>query len=769
MLKAARETCAFIRRELLQGRPSLPVVMLAGLGVGFGTFSMSLGRVYTGESLPYRDSRRLALITLVDAAGHERGLSLGQIKVLQDAELFTGVAAYRPGRVHRLLTPGEAVAVPSVFVTKNLFDVFGVDGPRRSEWNSYDGHDDVPIVRAAREEQRLPFGIGTWLERQDGGRVLVAGASDPSFFLPRREHAAVYEPIVADQPTTDTHTVVARLAATTQAGGALDARMSVLLSDATQVKARSRSLHSFLTDRTTRLGHGVWTLGFLVVLGAAANLSNLLFAATLQGARNYSTRAALGATPGYLASTLFGGAAVQALFAAAVAAATAWALALTWSQIVPADLRLLGSARFGPSEWVLVALGSAFVVGGASVMSSVAIVRIATAPLSSGRYSGTGSGSIIRRSQIAAQVCTALVMFGACGVASSHYVRLATAETGIASDLHVVSVSYRFDKQGDALRSQVLDTLRSLRAQLGPERAAVLIGTLFDNTNMGAFVSGPRGESLPVSLKYVSGRAIEIGGVEILAGRALNDADEPWEAGVVSRSLARQFASSPSEALGQQLRTPARVISVVGVVDDIKDVSVDAPATPTLYVPLGRLATRALVHYLLDAPEHNLSGRVGPLLRKHDPHAIVVGDETVRDKLASAMGTQRAAFLFSALFSVFAGGLVAAGVASTVSFIVARRRREIAVRLALGAGRGHIYSVLGRDVIVGAGCGLALGVFCTQQLIAFTNSFFTTPVSVGPGDTLASVLLISAIIAGAAWVPIRRVIAVPIATAVHAE
>ncbi|CAN5800314.1 hypothetical protein BH18ACI5_BH18ACI5_13540 [soil metagenome] len=752
--------------EAIRGRSLTWIVFLAGCATGFASFAFALGRVYAGQALPYVNPERLILVRLLDSAERERGLSISQYRLLeQQTHLFEAVAAHRPGAVLRLQTPIEPVAIISVAVSRNFFRVLGVDLSVVPEWETYRGKGDLPLVLGTRGQTQLPFPPGVRLERQGGARVLLAGRTDRSFVFPTlRATGAAYQPLVLDEATTDTLTVIARLRPSVTLGSALDAELSGLFAGYRESRVRSASLHERLTQRTRRVGYGAWALALLMLFGAAANLSNFLLVTTHYGSHVYATRVALGARPRHLFVSFGIGLLLQWCGGSAAALLVLAALVHTWLLVVPAELRLLGSPAVGTPEILAVLFTCAALLMSASTLSLLTIWRLCVAPCFFDRRPETSSRRLVRGAQIGAQVTTAVVMLVAGSVAAIHYVRLSTIETGFNQDLFITSVSYPHDTGGDILQATTLKTLGDLQALPSVEKAGLVVGTLFDATNLGAFVMGPKGESLPVSLKYASKEFLEIAGVRLVAGRMFSIADEAWASGVVSRSLSRRFATTPQDALGAVLRTPAYSLTVVGVVEDVRDVSMDTEPAATLYTPVDKIATPALVHYVLRFRGALENGDlVRQAIRRASPDGVVVSQGSIRSRLTNSVGTQRAALIVAGIFGVFTVGLVAGGVASTVSFIVARRRQEIAVRLALGASPRHIYRVLSREAASGTALGLGVGAILGWQLLAIGGAFLGTDTRTALVGMAVAVVTIALVVTSATLLPGRRALALPVA------
>ena len=273
--------------------------------------------------------------------------------------------------------------------------------------------------------------------------------------------------------------------------------------------------------------------------------------------------------------------------------------------------------------------------------------------------------------------------------------------------------------------------------------------------------------------------ALRIGLVE---GRVFDRLDEERDASVVivSRSLAR--ARWPGEsALGKGVRMGAPPGAegeawsrIVGVVDDVHETALHEEPPEMAYYPVTGDTFVADVpwpmRYMVRAPNAAaLAGPVREAVRGLDPALPVIGVETLETRVGRARGTQAFVMVLLAVAAGFALLLGAVGLYGIVSYTVAQRRREIAIRMAVGAQPGDVRRLVlaeaGGLAVVGVtlAVGAALGLTGQLRAILFETSPLDPTVFVGVSVLLASVCL------AASWVPASRAVRVEPVTALRAE
>jgi putative ABC transport system permease protein len=205
-------------------------------------------------------------------------------------------------------------------------------------------------------------------------------------------------------------------------------------------------------------------------------------------------------------------------------------------------------------------------------------------------------------------------------------------------------------------------------------------------------------------------------------------------------------------------RMERRVATVVGIVGDIKSTSlVDGLAEPYVYLPLAQaLNTGMLTEMSIVARRRgnsSLESQVGAVVRDLDPALVLVRTEPLSEAMALGLAPQRVLAAVAAAMGLVSLLLASMGIYGVTAYAVALRRREFAIRLALGAPRGRVIAMVIRQgmwlVAAGASIGLGLAVGAGRVLAVF---FYGLPAVHGP-TLFGSALLLAAIGTAASVVP----------------
>lgn len=272
--------------------------------------------------------------------------------------------------------------------------------------------------------------------------------------------------------------------------------------------------------------------------------------------------------------------------------------------------------------------------------------------------------------------------------------------------------------------------------------------------------------------RLVNGEYLVVGGdyfaammIPVVAGRAFDDRDR-WDAAPAVMVSARYAADAwpGEEAVGKQLCTYGMdrhgevMATVVGVVGDVRHSGPTDPPSPTVYVPVLQRALRAptptLVARTLKRPS-SLDGPVRAAITAAVP-GIPVEVSNLRAELSAHLAPRRFALLLIATFAAVALILAATGVYGVVTYGVSRRRREVGIRMALGAKpwsvvramMGHTLGVVGVGLIVGLGLTLALSRVLDSAIEGLRSAD-----AAALGLAVGVLTLVAAM---ACWIPARR-------------
>lgn len=262
----------------------------------------------------------------------------------------------------------------------------------------------------------------------------------------------------------------------------------------------------------------------------------------------------------------------------------------------------------------------------------------------------------------------------------------------------------------------------------------------------------------------------------ILAGRAFTAADHgaATPVAIVNQDLARRLFGS-AEAVGQRVMVdriggPSPWLQVVGVVGNVKQRTLEEEDQPQIYFPHSQFSwvTMAIVARTKSAPE-NLSTALRGVVRELDPNQPVVDLQPVDDVVHGSTSDRRFAAQFFGLFAGIALLLSALGVYGVMLYSVGQRTREIGVRMALGADRGSVVSLIVRQGMTVAALGLAAGVVGAWAASRFLESQLYGLSGVDLPTYLVVTVVLALCALGACFLPARRATRVDPVDALRAD
>jgi putative ABC transport system permease protein len=236
---------------------------------------------------------------------------------------------------------------------------------------------------------------------------------------------------------------------------------------------------------------------------------------------------------------------------------------------------------------------------------------------------------------------------------------------------------------------------------------------------------------LSEQVRAVGGDYFQAMGIRLIKGRLFDsrDASDRPRAAIVSALTARKYWGEQN-ALGKRFRLNPGVSSepwttVVGVVGDIRNSGLDSAWVPMIYVPASQLPERSMaIVARLEPGLSTATGIIAAAVRRVDPDQPVFAVRTMREWLAQSVAAQRFSLALLSVFAVLAIVLAAVGVYAVMAFEVARRTRELGIRLALGARPGSLWRlVIGRSLTI-ATIGVLLGTAAGGIVVTLFGSMF---------------------------------------------
>jgi putative ABC transport system permease protein len=228
----------------------------------------------------------------------------------------------------------------------------------------------------------------------------------------------------------------------------------------------------------------------------------------------------------------------------------------------------------------------------------------------------------------------------------------------------------------------------------------------------------PAGASRPVAgLRIVTPGYFAALGQPVLAGRAMEAADASRETAVVVNAVfANRYFGSHAAALGRTLRIRGAGIqgswmSIVGVVADIRHSSLTAAAAPEIYTSVGKRTIPAMMLAVrVDGEPRALITAVREAIRSVERDVPISDVQTMENRIGGSLGRPRLLMTLLGMFATLGVLIAAVGVFGVVTYSVSRRRRELAIMIALGAARVRVIRSILREGLLFAAAGLLFGI-----------------------------------------------------------
>jgi putative ABC transport system permease protein len=525
----------------------------------------------------------------------------------------------------------------------------------------------------------------------------------------------------------------------------------------------------------------------LVLLIACGNIANLLLARVREREREMAMRAALGAGRGRLVRQLLVESAMLGLAGGAAGCGLAFLA-------VPAVLRLIGdsvprAADAGVNLPVLgfalaISLISGLIFGVLPAWSASRLDPIAT--LKEGGNAQAAGHDWLRSAVIVGQVAVGIVLTCAAGLLISSYAKMTHASEGF-NPSHLLTLGFDLpDARYKDTRSRFYrEYFERLRALPGVESAA---GSVFlpmtDNEADVGFENpehpAPEGQRQAAEINLISGEYFRAMQIPLLAGRDFTDADnvKAPQVMIVNRAFVRRYFPA-EDVLGKKLRPGVGSGSaagpawreIVGVVGDTRHFAMQSQMLPVMYLPANQLPNWCCLTSVLRTSVVPLSlvPAARHLVASMDPELPVTDVRTMRDLIGMELGLPRFATILLGAFAGLALLLTVVGLYGVMSYSVARRTRDIGVRLALGAPRSTVLAMVLRDATVLVALGVGIGVAAT---LASASVLRAVLFGTGPRDPLVlAAVCVVVTLAGllAAYLPAARAAAIDPRQALRAE
>jgi predicted permease len=764
-----------VRRLLHSPGFFLPAVLTLGLTIGANAAMFGVLERLVLSPLPFADADRLVYLWRSNAEGSmmltPRAADLARWQTLD--HIFEQLSTFE-SRSFVVTGGGEPEEVAASAVPRDLFPMLGMVPALGRTFGPADLDPAAPpTVVLSDQIWRSRFGgdpavIGREM-RLDDQAFLVIGVMPRAFVLPMST-AVVWVPL--QRPGGRGGNTIAKL----RKGLAVDAAQAALAAAGPVESPTGGTWVGRVMAPSDMVGVNIQTTVkmlagavALLLLLASVNVANLVVSRNRTRHLELAVRAALGASRKRLMRLLLTETALVVVVSGGVGVLVAtWGLAVI-KALRPNELRVFDSAGLGgPVLWYTLAVttGVACIVGVLPALrASRGSMRSA---LSAGGRTMTVGGHVARGLVGAVQIGAALMLVIGALLLTRSLANLTAISPGfdvenvVSLDLPLPAARY---PTPEARRRFFDDVLSRTRDLAGVESAAVTTGVPPSTGIMFGVLEIEGAPPISSEPTMLAGGSVSPGyfsalRIPLAAGREFSEEDVATNGVVtiVSESFARKYLPADG-AVGSRLRMDpeSQFATVVGVVADVRANGLSESPVNALhiYVPFRSSSSALLVVRSTGGPLATIDA-VKAGIWALDPDLAIREVVTARDRLRQATATPRFGLVLLGAFATIGLAMAAVGVFGVLMLIVGLRRREMAVRLSLGATRAQVIGQVGRYAAWVTALGVALGLAGAVALSRYISSLLTGVTPSDPATMVAAVVTVVVAAGLAAIVPARR-------------
>jgi putative ABC transport system permease protein len=760
-------------------------IATVAVGIGLSTAVFTVGKALLVDAVPYADAERSVIVWVSNPRqGFDRDFTSYPRLVdwRRESRMLEHIAAYDLGP-SVVSGTGEAEQLRVVRATAGFFEAVRATPVLGRTFAPDEEQATVAVISHGLWQRRFggqPSAIGR-VVRFDGRPYTLIGVLPPWFHFPDRDVDA-WLPLQPSPQDLQARRgfwlrAIARLApgaSLRQAQQEMDAVMARLAAEhpddrglgITLVSLRDEIARPFRTPLLTLTGA---VLGVLLI--ACVNVAGMLTARGAARRRDVAIRTALGASRRRVVRQLLTEAVALFVVGGVLGVGVGWTVLQALVGIAPPSLGWLQDASLdGPMLAAALSLAALTGVVFGIVpcwRSSGADVAEAVASAAKGASGGDVSQRF-RRTLVIAQVAVATVVASFATLMVSSLVRAQQVDLGFrTSGVLTARVQLPRSRYPEAqTRLQFFDRLLDrVRALPGVTAAAAGSSVLLSRTpDSGAFTPEGRTEVIeqPLTLDVVTPDYFQVLGVPLVRGRMFTAADTAERApvAIVNETTARRHWPG-ADPVGKRFtfgapsdRTPW--ITIVGVVADTRRGGVDVPPWTESYIPHTQDPRSMTVLVRSDGDPVALATALRGVVREADPDLALANVSTVAELVDDQIAPRRFNTWLLSAFGGAAIALTAIGLYGLLAYVVALRRRELAVRLSVGASPVQVLALIVRNVSAIVATGAALGLAGAVVAATWLRSllFGISPWDPASQGTALGVLALVTI--AAAWVPVRR-------------
>ena len=728
-------------------------------------------RVYSGRSVAFPTYRAVA-----DAARSELAL-----------------AAYAQRPLSIRFGAGYAERVAGELVSDNYFEMLRVAPVEGRLWSPQPRSEhSVPVVLSETLARRMNptaslAGSDVWINGEPGVVVGIMPAtfagSNPGFqasaWVPIQSMAALRTRL-ADHGDRWLN-MIGRLASGVSSGRA-QARLSAMSAD-----QRADRENAFRVQPATGLAvapdarvpflaslGAVTAVMIVVLLVAAASVGGLLLARSMGARGETALRLALGASRARIAQQILCETLLLALLSGVVSVLLGMKVVPAMAALTPADYGLPVLEMHVTGTAALFTMAVACIAG--VLFGLLPARRLWAADVRA--YLRDLAGSTPKRGRtstllVVGQVAGSVMLLMTAGMFLSALYSATARMPAVAARVLVVPLALHENGYDDA-RAAAFASEATARLLANPAVHTVSLAQfgLYSGSSNVRFVAPTSAAPFEVESNQVGPGYFRTIHLPVVAGREFvpDDSASAPSVVIVNAAFAQRLRMSPTEAVGAPLRLGESVAHIIGVVQNADNVRPGEGDRPFLYEPLGDGgAADVALHVEALSQGTALVPMVRNSLKQLDPNLPLYQMRTLEEQMRVGMATSKAAAAITTAIGTVALVLAGAGVYGITAFLIAARTREIGIRMALGANRAAILTLVSRDGVHITAAGIAVGLILALAATRLLGLYVGIAINGIIPIASATAIVVCGSVALAAWAPLRRGLATDPVRALRAE
>ena len=727
-------------------------------------------RVYSGRSVAFPTYRALA-----DASSSELAL-----------------AAYAQRPLSIRFGAGYAERVAGELVSDNYFEMLRVVPVEGRLWARQPLLEhSVPVVLSETLARRMSpsaslAGSGVWINGEPGVVVGIMPAtftgSNPGFranaWVPIRSLPALGSRLT-DQGDRWLN-MIGRLESGVSSRRA-QARLSAISADGRAVREDAFRVQpaTGLAVAPDSRGPFLASLGavtavmVVVLLVAAASVGGLLFARSMGARGETALRLALGATRARIAQQILCETLLLALLSGVVSVLLGMKVVPAMAGLIPANYGLPVLEMDVTGTAALFTMAVACIAG--VLFGLLPARRLWTADVRT--YLRDLAGSTPKRGRtstllVVGQVAGSVMLLMTAGMFFYALYSATARMPAVAGRVLVVPLALHENGYDDA-RAAAFAREATARLLANPAVHTVSLAQfgVYSGSSNVRFVAPTSQAPFEVESNQVGPGYFRTIHLPVVAGREFVEDDSASASPVVivNAAFAHRLGMSPREVLGTPLRFGQSVAHIIGVVQNADNVRPGEGDRPFLYESLGAGGADLALHVEALSEGHALAPTVRNSLRQLDPNLPLYQMRTLEEQMRVGMAPSKAAAAITTALGTVALVLAGAGVYGITAFLIAARTREIGIRMALGANRAAILTLVSRDGIHITAAGIVVGLILALAATRLLGLYVGITINGFIPIATATAVVVCGSVALAAWAPLRRGLATDPVRALRAE